>query len=214
MTLISGYKVFSRKRKGDEISKVDRGLHSHRLTFNKMAKPRGFTVVEMLVVVAIIMIGAAFTALYSQGFYRQYKFSAFVNAVPNAVNLARARAIATQKWTSLQFLKGDETLDADYVISYLKSDPNTLFFKYAPRTTGKGKPLYWITDLSNNINPTVHFNSMGFAFPNKDATSPQPQSVKLYWAYDWLPGENKWIKHYRLNIAATGKPLPLETGND
>ena len=103
MTLISARKVSSLTLEADPVSGKDRRSHSRRPHPTKITGSKGFTVVEMLVVVAIITVGTAFTAMYAQSFYRHYKLSAFKAALPNAINFARARAIGAQKWTSLEF---------------------------------------------------------------------------------------------------------------
>ncbi|GEM_PF-1835854 len=226
MTLITARKVFSLSRKTDLISVVDNRSHPSTPRVDRRRGSKGFVLPELLVVCAIIGIAVVFTLMYSQGFYRAYKLSKFKAAIPNAVNLARARAIGTQRWTSLRFKELDRSETADYSVGEdsTSTNPlpqNALLFTYSNNKATNDRQVYEMGDSSGwSNNPTIWFNQFGYAFVDHDPatdprpTSPSTQNLRLRSAYDWFydKGSDSWKynRYYKIDVAPTGKVKPIE----
>ena len=226
MTLITARKVFSLTRKTDLICVVDNRSHPRIPHVKRGLGSRGFVLPELLVVCAIIGIAVIFTVMYSQSFYRAYKLSRFKAAIPNAVNLARARAIGTQRWTSLTFKEFEGTERVDYSIGEdgTSTNPlpqNALVLTYSKNVTANGKLVYEMGSKTGwSDKPRIWFNQFGYAFEDHNPatdprpTSPSTQNLRLRSAYDYvyIKASDSWKydRTYKVDVAPTGKIKAIE----
>jgi prepilin-type N-terminal cleavage/methylation domain-containing protein len=89
---------------------------------------KAFTLVEVMVVLAIVGITAGLAAYYGPVLYHQYTFSAFVRSVENAVEVARMRSAVLHSGNKvrLRFTNKDQL--------------------YAEQPSANGKGIYYIQD--------------------------------------------------------------------
>ncbi len=66
-----------------------------------LRRERGFTLIELMVVLSIIMITLVIMAGFGGGYINQHRFSNVVRTFNNSINLARIRAVQTQQTSRL-----------------------------------------------------------------------------------------------------------------
>jgi len=104
----------------------------------------GFTILEIVVVLAVMALALSL-GYYSMGDWRaRGKYSGIISGVRNAIQLARARAIARQKPVVLQFAKpiprNQWTHSENYVVIERRSDDGLT----DADPTNNNRPYYWI----------------------------------------------------------------------
>ncbi len=85
---------------------------------NKRQQQSGFTLIEMLVVVAIIAVLAALSLPNTMGIIRSHRSAATKNLIRNALAQAQAHAAVTQKYAGVrfQFTKDDWQNNRQYLV--------------------------------------------------------------------------------------------------
>jgi len=118
---------------------------------------RGFTLVELLIVLAIIALLAALVAFTLPGFQERQRAAKGASALQGYLNYARQRALFEQSPRGVRFLIIPNTATGGYVVSqcqYLEK-PDDFVGRPPPGSSAVGKPL--ITDSSDPTPDTPRF---------------------------------------------------------
>jgi prepilin-type N-terminal cleavage/methylation domain-containing protein len=129
-------------------------------------RPKGFTLIELCVVLGIIAILAVTAALYGRHWASQYRLSNFMRATEGGIRMARMQAITQGRDCAL--IVSSNSLDTNFLLTtsafagdYVALGPHTMFL--ADTDTDWKKYFYYKAPLSNenyNYDFTDHKETM------------------------------------------------------
>ncbi|MGE5297785.1 MAG: Tfp pilus assembly protein FimT/FimU [Acidobacteriaceae bacterium] len=114
-------------------------------------KSSGFTIIEILVVMAIIAVIASFGMILSQDFFRSYTFRSETSALVSVLSKARTQAISNIN----QQPHGVRVEPGQYIIfqgsTFDPSDPNNFAVKTQPAVTNNGPATIIFSQVSGDV---------------------------------------------------------------
>lgn len=197
-----------------------------------MNRAKGFTLIELCIVVAIIAILALVTVMYGQSWVKQYRLSNFLRATEGGIRMARMQAVSQGRDTALIIstkaittdqLLGSDDFRGNYVAlgPYLltTTDNYTKYFAYDSDDNVSTETrvyyllynnnLYTMSDetlasLSTLDSGNIKFNSRGFPWIYVGSSPPSPRPYQTR-SFRLLSNQLKNHKGLHFTITPTGK---------
>jgi prepilin-type N-terminal cleavage/methylation domain-containing protein len=159
-----------------------------------MKLSRGFTIIEMVVVVGLIGILAVATVIYGTGWRYSWKFSNMFNSAQTAIKMSRMGAMTVG--TDMNLIFTDARVDSStHTLSTMLKYSSADFTYYGPFLVGSDRVSYFCYNTNlYSFTPaatTLVFDSRGFP--------------KGYQAYSLTMTSKKLKKSYTINVTPLGK---------
>ncbi len=157
----------------------------------KGSRSRGFTIVELMVVLTLILVGTVIGLSFGGDWYTDYRFSGLVRNFEASVNTVKMRAITQQEIVRLYVgewrpewakkvaeYEGEQFVQDEWKLRWgvkdfgLKDLGNEFYFTWMPKRNAEGQPEV-------NITPgLIAFNSRGFVI-NPVSYKVNPQVMQI-----------------------------------